>query len=161
MCRSRCLSKSGLSGFVSVSRPRSSTAAFSKCIWFFTGRGKKIQINFRKGVLKIYHVVDGWSRNCPRKIFLFYCYDSCFDNFKLLYCCWRDYYYFSALKVSCNEIRIFVRACKDLWQLIPDPLVNLPFAQLGEKDVVCGRMCVKNDIFKSPLDSCRSVGTSV
>lgn len=26
---------------------------------------------------------------------------------------------------------------------------------------MCGRMCVKNDIFKSPLDSCRSAGTSV
>lgn len=26
---------------------------------------------------------------------------------------------------------------------------------------MCGRMCIINDIFKSPLDSCRSAGASV
>lgn len=26
---------------------------------------------------------------------------------------------------------------------------------------MCGRMCVKNDIFKTPLDSCMSVGVGV
>lgn len=82
---------------------------------------------------------------------LFYYYDNYFDHFKWLYCCYRDYYYyFNALKVSCNEITIFAREYQDLWQLTPDPLVNLPFPQLGQKE-----------FFKLPLGSCRSVGVGV
>lgn len=48
-----------------------------------------------------------------------------------------------------------------MWQLIPDPVVSLPFPHLGEKNLVCGRMCVKNDTFNSPVDRCRSVEASV
>lgn len=62
---------------------------------------------------------------------------------------------FQCSKGSCNEVRIFAREYEDLWQLIPP--VNLPFLSWGRNIWVC----VKNYIFKSPLDSYKSVGVSV